>query len=113
MSWEERHDLMTFLVLPNMARLFQGFEGKPDPDLTCRSCHGADAEEVRYKMPHGLTPLDPGRLPSPSSPDPKQARIARFMAEEVTPRMAAMLGLEPYDSRTGQGFGCFGCHPRM
>ncbi len=110
-SWEDRHDTMTFAVLPNMARLFQRFRGTRDPDLTCRSCHGADAEAVRYRMPHGLGPLDPAHLPDRNSADPEEARMARFMADEVTPAMADLLGEPLYDPRTGRGFGCFGCHP--
>src|SRR5579883_2616897 len=73
-SWERRHDVMTFTVLPNMGRLFAREYGKADPDLTCRDCHGEDAEAVAYAMPHGLPALDPGHLPDASSPD---ARVAR------------------------------------
>jgi hypothetical protein len=91
---------MTFTVLPNMGRLFQRFEGKAAPDLTCRTCHGADAERVAYAMPHGLPALDPRRMPDPSG------RVARFMAEEVTPQMADLLGVDR------ARFTCFHCHPR-
>jgi hypothetical protein len=99
LTWEERHSEMTFRVLPNMARLFRQHDRRPAPDLTCRSCHGEDAEQVAYAMPHGLPALDPRHMP-----DPRDAR-ARFMAEEVTPRMADMLGIDRAD------FTCFGCHP--
>lgn len=119
MSWEERHDTMTFLVLPNMARLFQRFDGSLYPTLTCRTCHGQDAEEVRYKMPHGLTALDPAHLPDSLDPDPRRARIEKFMTEEVTPEMADLLGVPvlhgplraPHDPRKSSGFSCFNCHP--
>jgi hypothetical protein len=113
LSWEDRHDAMTFAVLPNMARLFQGFYHSPDPDMTCRTCHGAAAERVRYKMPNGLPPLDPAHLPSEDSPDPKEARVARFMIEEVTPQMADLLGVPVYDPATRTGFSCFRCHPSL
>jgi len=101
MSWEDRHDTMTFLVLPQMARAFQRFEGKPYPDLTCLSCHGENAEDVRYRMPNGPA-LDPKRLPGKDSPDPHVAKIAAFMIDEVTPSLAEML--EKPD------VGCFTCH---
>jgi hypothetical protein len=110
-SWEERHDTMTFLVLPNMARLFQRFDGSPYPEMTCRTCHGADAERVQYKMPHGLRALDPARLPDANALDPSEARIERFMIEQVTPQMADLLGLPVYDPNTKRGFSCFACHP--
>jgi hypothetical protein len=111
-SWEDRHDTMTFLVLPSMARLFQRFDGARYPDLTCRRCHGADAETVNYAMPHGLSALDPAHLPKPSDADPRTAKVAKFMTEEVTPQMADLLGVRPYDPATGRGFSCFNCHAR-
>jgi hypothetical protein len=111
MSWEDRHDVMTFTVLPNLGRLFQHQRGTPYPDLTCASCHGADAEKVAYRMPNGLAALDPLHLPDPASADAKEARMAKFMIEEVTPKAAAMIGVEPGDPRTKQGFTCFNCHP--
>ncbi len=110
-SWEDRHDTMTFLVLPNMARTFQTFFGKKDPDMTCETCHGNDAEAVAYKMPRGLPPLDPRHLPRRDASNPNEARMAAFMIDEVTPRMARMLETPPYDPATRTGFSCFSCHP--
>ncbi len=104
LSWDDRHDLMTFLVLPNMAPLFQREQRHPFPDMTCRTCHGQDAEAVHYAMPHGLPALDPAHMPDRRSSDPKVARMAAFMADEVTPRMAAMLGKPD--------LGCFDCHTK-
>jgi len=101
-TWEERHDVMTFAVLPTMSRLFQRFNATPYPDTTCKTCHGDDAEDVAYRMPHGLPPLDPRHLPDARDPDPRVARVARFMADEVTPRMADIL--ETHVT-------CFTCHP--
>jgi len=110
LSWEQRHDRMTWVVHPQMARLFQSFRATAAPELTCRTCHGADAEQAAYKMPRGLPRLDPARLPDPNGSQP-DARIAKFMAEQVTPTMADLLGVDRFDPRTGRGFGCFGCHP--
>ena len=98
-SWDDRHDTMEFVVHPNMARLFQAHAKQPDPDMTCRTCHGADAEAVNYAMPHGLPALDPAHMPNDET--------AKFMAEEVTPKMIELLGTTP------QHFGCFNCHPRQ
>lgn len=109
-SWEDRHDTMEFVVHPSMARLFQKHDRKPAPDLTCRSCHGADAETVQYKMPHGLPALDPAHLPDGSGNDAR-AKTAKFMIEEVTPAMIELLEVAPWDSKTKRGFGCFSCHP--
>jgi hypothetical protein len=112
-TWEDRHDTMTFLVLPNMARLFQRFDGSRYPEMTCRTCHGADAEAMQYKMPHGLRALDPAHLPSANAPNPDEARVAKFMIEQVTPQMAELLGLAVYDPNNRRGFSCFACHPRQ
>lgn len=112
MSWEDRHDVMTFAVLPNMARLFQRFQRSPDPDMTCATCHGADAELVHYAMPHGLPALDPARMPDPNGPDPREARMAKFMFDEVTPAMADLLGVRAASNgNPGHGLSCFNCHP--
>ena len=105
LSWEQRHDVMTFSVLPNMAHAFQRFAGTADPELTCRTCHGHDAEAVEYKMPRDLPPLDPRHLPDATNRDPRIARTAKFMIDEVTPGMADLLGV---DRAT---FTCFACHP--
>jgi hypothetical protein len=111
LSWEDRHDKMTFAVLPNMARAFQRFDGAADPTMTCATCHGADAELVHYAMPHGLPALDPAHLPDRNAADPREAKIARFMFDEVTPAMADLVGVSPYDPATRRGFSCFNCHP--
>lgn len=98
MTWERKHDVMTFLVLPNMARLFQRYQHKPYPDLTCRTCHGEDGEKIGYRMPNDLHPLDPHHLP-------RQSAVARFMWRSVTPKMDDLLDAP-------RGFSCFSCHPR-
>ena len=112
-TWEERHDVMTFAVLPNMGRLFQRFRGEPYPTMTCATCHGKDGESVDFKMPRGLPPLDPKHMPDPDSTDPKEARITKFMIEEVTPQMADLMGKPRMDPKTHRGFSCFGCHARL
>jgi hypothetical protein len=40
----------------------------------------------------------------------EKPQMAKFMAESVAPKMAAAMGLPPYDPQTHQGFGCGGCH---
>jgi hypothetical protein len=104
LTWEERHDLMTWTVLPTMGRLFQRFEGGSAPDLTCRTCHGPDPEAAGYRMPRGLTALDPEHMPSAQSADPREARVATFMVGQVVPEMRELLGAPT--------LGCFTCHPR-
>jgi hypothetical protein len=94
MTWEDRHDTMTWVVLPSMARTFQEIEHTRDPELTCRTCHGKDAEARAYAMPASLPPLDPKNMPA--------GAIADAMRDRVVPEMTELVG-EPV--------GCFTCHP--
>ena len=97
---------MTFTVLPNMGRLFQRFERASAPSLTCRSCHGPDAERRGYTMPAmaaSLRPLDPND-PMRASND-AEARVVRFMADEVTPTFASLTGAPRAT--------CFSCHAKQ
>jgi hypothetical protein len=103
LSWEDRHDLMTWAVLPNMGRVFWKFEGKAAPEMSCRTCHGKDAEAVAYKMPNGLPALDPAHMPSATSANAKEARMVTFMQDEVVPKMRDLLGAPQLS--------CFTCHP--
>ncbi len=36
--------------------------------------------------------------------------MVRFMFNHVVPATRQMVGGEPYDAETGEGFGCFDCH---
>jgi cytochrome c553 len=84
LSFEERHSVMTFTVLPNMARAWRDFRATKDPEMTCRTCHGADAEAVNYRMPNpSLVPIDPARVP----PGP----VAEFMKSTMVPDMCELL----------------------
>lgn len=112
MTWEDRHDEMTWVVLPTMAKHFQAFTGAADATLTCRTCHGPDPESVSYRMPRELSALDPLHLPQPNDTDPR-GRTTKFMIETVTPTMADLLGEPLYDAKTQRGFGCFKCHPAV
>ncbi len=104
LAWEDRHELMTFTVLPNMAQTWQAFSKTDAPTLTCRTCHGANAEAGHYAMPNpNLAKLDPRHPTSKTSTDANEARWTTFMTDEVVPQMTALLDAPP-------SFGCFACH---
>lgn len=105
MTFEERHGLMTWTLLPNMARRFRLFERTALPELACITCHGVDAESHDYRMPATLPPLDPAHMPSADAADPEEARTVRFMTDVVTPFADRMM-------RAGGTITCFSCHPR-
>jgi hypothetical protein len=99
LDWEQRHDVMTFVVLPNMGRLFQSYRRTAAPDLTCESCHGEDAEAIGYRMPNGrLAALDAALLPKAGD-----SPMAKFMIERVTPEMSELIAAPVT---------CFSCHPQ-
>ncbi len=94
LTWEERHDTMTWSLLPAMMPVFQKTFATALPKLNCRTCHGQDAERVQYRMPNGLPALDPAHLPT--------GHVADAMRNEVTPLLTQILG-KPET--------CFSCHP--
>ena len=83
---------------------FAALEGEKDEEVGCKTCHGPD-----WKLPKDYLPKlkMKGDKLAVFEDHPKEAK---FMAERVVPEMAAILGMQPYDPATQQGFGCGGCH---
>ncbi len=97
LGFEDRHSVMTFTVLPNMARTWRDFQKTPSPEMTCRTCHGKDAEANDYKMPNPSLPhIDPAHPP----PGP----MTEFMKTRMVPDMINLLGA------SAEHFGCNTCH---
>jgi hypothetical protein len=96
LSFEEKHSVMTFKVLPNMARTWRDFKHTEDPEMTCRTCHGQDAEAVSYRMPNpSLAKIDPAHPPA--------SDIATFMKTKMVPETSELVGAD---------VGCNTCHPK-
>ncbi len=113
LSFEKRHERMTFVVHPTLAERYQEFYATPEPRLTCRTCHGADGEARRYQIAYTpIDDLDPERVRRLYLPGVELSAEQRFKRDIVTPLMARLLGVAAYDPASGQGFSCFGCHPR-
>ena len=113
MSFEKRHSAMTFLIHPSMMERFQQYYKTDAPELTCESCHGAGAEAVGYEMANTkLVNLDPNRVRRLYLDDAELTNEQLFKRDNITPAMARLMGVAPYDPKTGLGFSCFGCHPR-
>jgi hypothetical protein len=111
MSPEQRGEYMANVVVPRMRPLFQAYDAEEFADFGCPTCHGANAHEVGFHMPNGLHPLNPAQIPSMfESEDPEVQRLAQFMGGQVLPAMAELLGTQPYNPETHEGFGCLGCH---
>ncbi|HJL19179.1 MAG TPA: hypothetical protein RMH99_26175 [Sandaracinaceae bacterium LLY-WYZ-13_1] len=114
MDQETRGAYMEQVVVPRMNELFAeaGADNERLPtSVECATCHGENAREVGFAMPNDLYPLNPEEIPAMfESDDPELAATAQFMAGPVEHTMAELLGMEPYDPETGEGFGCTGCH---
>ena len=109
-AWEAMNDRQraTFMketVLPVMAAKLTAFDAEEFGEVTCKTCHGPGAEEGKFEMPSGALPeLDF------ANPDPDDAAINEFMAKEVKPTMAMLLGQTEYSPENPKGFGCLHCH---
>ena len=107
LSHDEQMAYMRDVVMPEMATLFREFDAEEFEEFTCATCHGENAQEVGFHMPNGLDPLPVSQLHNiVASGRP----MPTFMAHMVVPRMAELLGEDPFDPATGQGFGCMDCH---
>ncbi|GEM_PF-2564897 len=102
---KEKSDFMTNHVLPGMSAILKKADGKKYPKIMCTHCHGADGFKNGWKMPSGIKPLDPMKMP-PKGKYP----VADAMYNEVMPMMIKLLGKKPLDPKTGKGFSCFSCH---
>jgi hypothetical protein len=106
---QQRLEFMGKVVYPRMRQLFRTYDPEQYEGFRCQTCHGDDMEKRNYAMPNSLYSLpeaDP--MKEAESYDP---RIAKFMADQVLPTMAEMLGI-PAGSKSAVGFSCFNCHPK-
>jgi hypothetical protein len=108
MNHDQKIEFMKAKVMPAMMADFQAFDAKKFKDFTCATCHGPGAKEGKFKMPND-------KLPKLSPADnfkkhAKQKAMLDFMMQKVTPTMTSLLGAQPFDPKSMQGFGCGGCH---
>lgn len=107
MDRDQRLAYMGGTVLPWAKETIEGVEGHNGTvTVTCGSCHGPDMEANDYAMPSSPVALDPNDMPPPEA-----SALVGVMYTDVVGGMAGLIGQEPFDPSTGEGFGCFGCHP--
>lgn len=112
LSHEEQEMWMVSNVLPIAAEDFRAYDANRYAQVDCATCHGDNAEANHYEMPTNAIPP----LPTPGSDAwnrMSQGRAFQFMAETVVPTMATLLGEQPFNPETHQGFGCFDCHTQL
>lgn len=113
MSYSEKEWYMIGNVHPVMRQVFQTFNEKKyeGEKFECTPCHGENPEARKYKMPSP----DLSSVPAYGSADWKameNSRVFKFMSQRVTPSMGKLLGEQPWDPETGEGYSCWGCHPK-
>lgn len=110
-TFEQRQEWMGVVFYPAMKSLFQTHDAIAFKTFKCQTCHGDDMKERKFEMPSdSIFPLDPER-PVESAMEYDEA-ITKFMIEVVVPESAKLLDTQPYNPETGEGFGCFDCHPK-
>lgn len=110
MEHEQRVEHMKHFVLPGMKAEFEAWKPDEFAEMDCATCHGEGARDKTFRMPNPDLPKLPGvsngfELLMAENPD-----AAQFMSQVVVPKMAAMLGEQPYGAKARDGFGCFRCH---
>ena len=110
MTDREKGAYMHDTVLPTMTSLLQAYDPAHFTEVTCATCHGANARAVHFHMPNGIAPLPAFGTPAAQERMARQHRAYEFMGTRVVPVMAQLLGQQPYNPQTHQGFGCFNCH---
>jgi hypothetical protein len=111
-SKDQKLEYMKTAVMPKMGGLFHDYDAKRYDEPKCALCHGAGVKDGSFKMPNpDLPKLDvtPAGFKTLMT---KHAAVFEFMAKQVEPTMASLLGEEPFDPKTMKGFGCLGCHTK-
>jgi hypothetical protein len=107
MDHAARMAYMKKVVLPTMRPLFTEFDSKKFATVRCSTCHGAGASDDSFKMPNPQIWKLPNSREGWSKAD---TSYMKFMQMTIKPKMAALLGMHPFDMKTKTGFGCGNCH---
>jgi len=106
MSPPEKMNHMKKVVTPQMAKVFQEADAEAYGEFGCTTCHGPGAKKGNFTMPNdSLAPLDKAEMDA-------HPEVTKFMMERVVPEMAKLMGEEPYNPETHEGFGCYACHTK-
>ena len=110
-TFKQRQEYMGTVFLKEMKTSFKAHDEASFSGFKCQTCHGDYMKELNFAMPSdSLLPLD-GSDPVGKAMEFDEA-ITKFMVEQVTPQSAKLLDMEPFNPATGEGFGCFACHPK-
>ena len=107
MSFEERKDYMKKVVMPTMKEEFVAFDSTRFTAMNCRTCHGSGVKDGDFKMPNSRIAKLTMNFEEMAHDNP---HYMEFLGKVVKPRMAALLGMQPYSHENPTGFGCQSCH---
>lgn len=110
---EQKKAFMKAKVVPTMQPLFAGFEPEEfGQKFDCTSCHGARALEGKFEMPNPDLPKLPSTKEGFAKLAADEPKALEFMATQVKPTMAKLLGLPEFNPAEPDkgGFGCHACH---
>jgi hypothetical protein len=110
MSHSEKKQYMKDVVMPKIVPLMQKFDPKGFKEVKCVTCHGMGAKDGTYKMPCPQLPKLPATREGFQALSKKKPAIMKFMSDTMKPVMAELLGMKPFDPKTGSGFSCGNCH---
>lgn len=113
MNYDEKEWYMVGKVHPVMRQVFQTFNAKKyeGEKFECVPCHGENPEQRKYKMPSDhLSPVP--AFGSKDWHEMENTRMFKFMNKRVTPSMGTLIGKEAWNPETGEGYSCWGCHPK-
>ncbi len=112
MSMEDRGTWMGTEVLPRMRVIFQEHDSERYASFGCPTCHGPNPRERNFEMPSPALPaLYPTGAPEQQQMVREHPEMVRLMFRHVVPTMQTLLGAQPYNAETQQGFSCYACHP--
>ena len=115
MTFKQKRAYMKSAVTPTMKPIFLAFDGKKFETFNCETCHGKGAADRKFKMPspdiHAL-PNTPAAFEAKLKSEPTWPKWTKFMAEEVEPPMAKLMGMPVFNPKqpVEGAFGCAKCH---
>jgi len=115
MTFEQKRAYMKATVAPTMKPIFQAFDAKKFKTFDCRTCHGEDGAERKYKMPsNDIHPLPNSKegFEAKLKTEPTWPKWTEFMAKQVEPAMGKLLDVPVFNpAKPVQGaFSCNACH---
>ena len=115
MTFEQKRAYMKATVAPTMKPIFQAFDAKKFKTFDCRTCHGEDGAERKYKMPsNDIHPLPNSKegFEAKLKTEPTWPKWTEFMAKQVEPAMGKLLDVPTFDpAKPVKGaFSCANCH---